>query len=66
MRDWQKLTAGVLRRSLDIEDIKFGKTSLAKVAGGPGTGERSLGSSSVCCLIDVPAQQGQEGARDAR
>ena len=60
MRDWQKLTAGVLRRSLDIEDIKFGKTSLAKVAGGPGTGERSLGSSSVCCLIDVPAQQGQK------
>jgi hypothetical protein len=59
MRDWQKLTAGVLRRSLDIEDIKFGKTSLARVAADPGRPE-SLGSSSVCCLIDVPAQQGQK------
>jgi ATP-dependent RNA helicase DDX21 len=49
MRDWQRLTAGVLRRSLDLEDIKFGKTALAKEA---------EGAAATFCLIDVPAAQG--------
>ena len=49
LRDWQKLAAGVLRRSLEIEDIKFGKTSIGK-----------LPDQSMCCLIDLKSEQGSE------
>ena len=51
IRDWQKLTAGVLRRSLEIEEVTFGKISLAKID--PDVNE-------ICCLVDVPADQANE------
>lgn len=59
MRDWQKLTAGVLKRSLSINNIRFGKTSLAKT-NKDGTEGENLGGGAVCCLLDVPVQQGSE------
>lgn len=60
MRDWQKLSAGVLKRSLDIESIRFGKTSLAKTIQNEHLEGENLGSGAVCCLLDIPVQQGSK------
>lgn len=47
-RDWQRLLAGVIRRSLDVEEgVKFGKTVMAR------DDDRS-----VIALIDVPYEIG--------
>lgn len=58
MRDWQKLTAGVLKRSLNIDSIRFGKASLARTAKEE-TGD-TIGGGAMCCLLDVPVKQGSE------
>lgn len=48
-RDWTKLITGILYRTLGLDDIRFGKMTLAR---GP--------SRNLCCLIDVPAELGHE------
>jgi ATP-dependent RNA helicase DDX21 len=48
-RDWTRLVTGVLHRSLGLEDIRFGRMTMAR------TPTRSL-----CCLFDMPSSQAHE------
>ena len=49
VRDWQKLVNGILRKSFNIMDAKFGKMSMAR------SPDRSL-----CVLVDFSYEQGKE------
>ena len=49
IRNWQRLVNGILRKSLDIDDAKFGKMSMARGA------DRNL-----CLLVDFTAQQAND------
>lgn len=48
-RDWTKLITGVLHRSLGLEDMKFGKMTMAR---GP--------NRNLCVLVDMPTEQAME------
>lgn len=48
-RDWTKLITGVLHRSLGLEDIKFGKMTMARGA-----------NKNLCVLVDMPFDQATE------
>ena len=47
VRDWQRLVNGILRRSLGVEDAKFGKISMA----------RSSTRNNLCVLVDFTCEQ---------
>ncbi len=49
IRDWQKLFAGVLKRTLDMDNVKFGKTVMAKDK-----------NRQMIALIDVPYESGRD------
>ena len=48
-RDWTKLITGILYRTLGLDDIRFGKMTLARGA-----------NRNLCCLVDVSAELGHE------
>ena len=48
IRDWQRLSAGLFRRSLGMDDFKFGRMSMARLEGDP----------NLVLLLDVDYEVG--------